>query len=123
MDYNGAHFSKSAIAWPPNPPHGFRTGERKHPLNVPGWELEMRATAAVIDRSPPVEEPIRAELFGIERLEEHAESLAAAHHAPGEPSRGRNLLPRVRENARVLLAGYRNIAETVLAKLEIVISQ
>jgi hypothetical protein len=27
---------------------------------------------------PPLEEPIRAELFGIERLEQHAESLAAA---------------------------------------------
>jgi len=29
------------------------------------------------------------------------------------------LLPRVRENAKVLPAGYRSIAETVLAKHEI----
>jgi len=75
----------------------------------------MKATAAVIDSS----EPIRAELFGIERLEQHAESLAAAHRATEKPARGRNLLPRVRENAHVLLAGYRNIAATVLAKHEI----
>ena len=79
----------------------------------------MKATAAVIDSSSPVEEPIRAELFGIERLEQHAESLAAAHRTTEKPARGRNLLPRVRENAHVLLAGYRNIAETVLAKREI----
>src|SRR6185436_2457972 len=67
----------------------------------------------------PVEEPIRAEIFGIERLEQHAESLAGAHRIAGKPPGGRNLLPRVRENARVLLAAYRNIAETVLAKNEI----
>jgi hypothetical protein len=29
-------------------------------------------------RQEPIEEPIRAELFGIERLEQHAESLAIA---------------------------------------------
>src|SRR5881296_3372 len=69
-----------------------------------------------MDSSSPVEEPIRAELFGIERLEQHAESLAAAHRTTLRPPRGRNLLPRVRENAHVLLAAYRNIAGTVLAK-------
>ncbi len=79
----------------------------------------MKATDAVTDGSSLEEEPIRAELFGIERLEQHAESLAAAHATAGKPPRGRNLLPRVRENARLLLAGYRNIAETVLAKHEI----
>src|SRR6267142_1109658 len=79
----------------------------------------MKAIADAIDSSSPGEEPIRAELFGIERLEQHAESLAAAHRTTGKPSRGRNLLPRVRENAQVLLAAYRNIAETVLAKREI----
>jgi len=79
----------------------------------------MNDTAAVLDGSSPVEEPIRAEIFGIERLEQHAKSLAGAHRSVVKPARGRNLLPRVRENARVLLAGYRNIADTVLAKQEI----
>ena len=45
----------------------------------------MKATAAVIDSSSPVEEPIRAELYGIERLEQHAESLAAAHRTTEKP--------------------------------------
>jgi len=75
--------------------------------------------AALIDSPSSVEEPIRAEIFGIERLEQHAESLAAVHRSTEKPPRGRNLLQRVRENAHVLLAGYRNIADTVLAKHEI----
>src|SRR5436190_21662938 len=75
--------------------------------------------AAVIDGSFPEQEPIRAEIFGIERLEQHALSLAEAHRAGGRPPRGRPLLPRVRDNAQVLLAGYRNTAATVLAKHEI----
>ncbi len=76
-------------------------------------------SGVIRDSSSPVEEPIRAEIFGIERLEEHAESLAAAHRQTGETLRRKDLLPRVRDNARVLLAGYRNIADTVLAKQEI----
>jgi cyclic beta-1,2-glucan synthetase len=79
----------------------------------------MKDSAAVLDSPSSAEEAIRAELFGIERLEQHAESLAATHRTIGRPAEGRNLLPRVRDNARVLLAGYRNIAETVLAKNEI----
>jgi cyclic beta-1,2-glucan synthetase len=57
--------------------------------------------------------PIRAELFGIERLQQHAESLATAQRTTDEPAKGRHLLPRVRENARVLLAAYRSIAQTI----------
>jgi len=93
--------------------------DRIRAVGVPERRLELKATATVVDSASPVEEPIRAELFGIERLEQHAESLAAAHRATEKPSRERKLLPRVRENAHVLLAAYRNIAETVLAKHEI----
>ena len=67
----------------------------------------------------PTEEPIRAEIFGAERLEQHAESLAAAERTTEKRTRGRSLLPRVRENGRVLLAAYRDIAETVRKKSEI----
>ncbi len=53
------------------------------------------------------EGPIRAELFSAERLEQHAESLAAAQTVTLEPVQGRPLLPRVVENGRVLLGCYR----------------
>ena len=33
---------------------------------------------SILSAPPVIENPIRAELFGIERLEQHAESLAAA---------------------------------------------
>ncbi len=65
------------------------------------------------------ENPVRAELFGIERFEQHAESLAAAQRTTEKPHKGRNLLTRVRDNGRVLLAAYRNIVEAVREKSEI----
>src|SRR6266849_6591139 len=61
----------------------------------------------------PLEEPIRAELFGIERLEQHAESLAVAQRVLGEPVKGRPLLPRVEDNGRVLREAYRLIAAAI----------
>ena len=60
-----------------------------------------------------VEEPIRAELFSAERLEQHAESLAAAQLVTGDRRAGRPLVPRVAENGRLLLEYYRSIARAV----------
>jgi cyclic beta-1,2-glucan synthetase len=62
---------------------------------------------------PHTEEPIRAELLSTERLEQHAERLAATHTlAPGS-RKGRPLTPRVLENGRVLLDCYRSLAKAV----------
>ena len=63
--------------------------------------------------SPDSDEPILAELFSIERLEQHAESLAAAQRVTADPWKSRRLSPRVRDNGRVLLASYRSIAGTI----------
>src|SRR3972149_1701488 len=60
-----------------------------------------------------LEEPIRAELFSSERLEQHAESLAEAQRVTTTPRKGRPLLPRVLNNGRVLLASYRAIAQAI----------
>ena len=60
-----------------------------------------------------LEEPIRAELFSAERLEQHAESLAAAQRVTTTPRKGRPLLPRVLDNGRVLLESYRAIAQAI----------
>ena len=60
-----------------------------------------------------LEPPIRAELFGIERFEQHAESLAAAQRVGGPSRRGKRLLPRVENNGRVLRDSYRAIAEAI----------
>jgi cyclic beta-1,2-glucan synthetase len=70
-----------------------------------------------------VDEPIRAELFGVERLEQHAESLAAAVAISKKTFRKRILLPRVRENRRVLLDAYHSIVAAVGAKREITLAE
>jgi len=55
------------------------------------------------------EGPIRFELFSTERLEQHAVSLAKAQKVSSRLE-GRKLIPRVRENCRVLLDAYKAVA-------------
>src|ERR1700685_4315925 len=73
--------------------------------------------AKVSQPPPPIfsepEETIRAELFSVERLEQHAESLAAAQLVVTDPEEGRPLIPRVLENGRVLLEYYRATARAI----------
>jgi len=54
--------------------------------------------------------PVREELFGIERLEQHAESLAAAQKVTTRPAAVPSLQTRLNENAAALLAAYRTSA-------------
>ena len=67
-----------------------------------------------------LDNPIRAELFGVERLEQHAESLAAAQPVITRLSRGRRLLARVEDNGRVLRESYRVIANAIREERAIV---
>ena len=56
--------------------------------------------------------PVREELFGLERLERHAESLAAAQSVTPTPPNVPPLHKRFNDNATVLLAAYRaSVAE------------
>src|SRR5580658_11318844 len=59
------------------------------------------------------EEPIWGELFSVERLEQHAETLAAAQTIMTDSRGGKPLLPRVRENGRLLLEYYSDIVRSV----------
>ena len=56
------------------------------------------------------DEILRAELFSIERLEQHAASLAVAQRVTKRPIARRTLGVRLRDNEAVLLAAYRDIA-------------
>ncbi|MFC0697447.1 GH36-type glycosyl hydrolase domain-containing protein [Paraburkholderia humisilvae] len=60
-------------------------------------------------RSPPWTDtaPVRDELFGVERLEQHAQSLAAAQPVTSQPPVVLALHTRLNDNAAVLLAAYR----------------
>ena len=59
------------------------------------------------------EEPIREELYSVERLEQQAATLAAAHKVSGRRERGRRLLPALEENGRRLVAAYRALTEAI----------
>ena len=79
--------------------------------------LISRLGRLVADAEPPPpwndSAPIRAELFSVERLEQHGRSLAAAQSVmPGE-YKGASLARRLTENEAVLVAAYRDIAEAV----------
>ncbi|ORE98122.1 glucoamylase family protein [Aurantimonas sp. 22II-16-19i] len=54
--------------------------------------------------------PVRQELFGVERLEQHAESLARAQTVTDHPRAVLSLHVRLGRNAAVLLAAYRESA-------------
>ena len=56
---------------------------------------------------------IRSELFSIERLEQHAESLAVAQRITTTPGTGRELTTRLHDNGRFLLKAYHGIAEAL----------
>ncbi|MCL4745020.1 MAG: phosphorylase [Burkholderiaceae bacterium] len=65
------------------------------------------------------EEPIRDELFSAERLEQHAQSLAGAQAVTQDPADERALVPRVRENGRVLHEAHKLIGNAVRQRLAI----
>src|SRR6185369_4448276 len=64
--------------------------------------------------------PVREELFSIERLEQHAESLANAQPVTAQPPKVLSLHARLNENAVVLLAVYRRSAAELEAGLDVV---
>ncbi|HEV3221092.1 MAG TPA: glucoamylase family protein [Candidatus Acidoferrales bacterium] len=73
----------------------------------------MTTVQPSIDAFRELEDPIRGELFSTDRLEQHAESLAAAQAATTVSGPGRPFIPRVQENGRVLLEYYRTIAQAI----------
>ena len=64
-------------------------------------------------------ELISGELFSVERLEEHARSLAAAQPVTIRPSRGLPLAGRLADNEEVLLGAYRTISQSIAEGLAI----
>jgi cyclic beta-1,2-glucan synthetase len=59
------------------------------------------------------QEPVREELFSVERLEEHARSLAAAQQVEQRPARGHPLAGRLADNGAILLDAYRSTVKAI----------
>ncbi len=74
----------------------------------------------VLKRAPPAPpwnnpEPVREELFSVERLEEHARSLALKQPIAPSASKDRKLAARLAENEAALFDAYRSISDAIAA--------
>src|SRR5207302_7419740 len=58
------------------------------------------------------EQPLRGEIFSVERLEQYAKSLAAEHLTVTKKGRAQ-LFPRLEDNGRKLVAAYRTLVEAI----------
>src|SRR3989442_3267549 len=73
-----------------------------------GWLLGRFRNAP----SDADEQPLRGEIFSVERLEQYAKALAAEHITVTTKGRAQ-LLPRLEDNGRKLVAAYRTIVEAI----------
>ena len=64
---------------------------------------------ALLDRASQIDEPISAEIFSVERLEQHAESLAKAQEVSPTQTSGISLRRRLRSNAQRLDAAFHTL--------------
>ncbi len=74
---------------------------------------ELKPKTFLDARSKIADEPIRAELFSVERLEQFAATLAEEHKVTAQPKTFRKLLPRLEENGKILIAAYRSLAAAI----------
>ena len=72
-----------------------------------GWLDRFRKAPSDAD-----EQPLRGEIFSVERLEQYAKALAAAHITVTKKGRAQ-LLPRLEDNGRKLVAAYRTLVEAI----------
>ncbi len=63
--------------------------------------------------------PIRCELYSVERLEQFAAAFAGGHGKADRPRRYRKLLPRLKDNGRVLVATYKSQVKRIRDELGI----
>ncbi|MDX2005446.1 MAG: glucoamylase family protein [Meiothermus sp.] len=79
--------------------------------------FELKGKAALIrlpwSRQEQLEYPIGDGLLSPEHLCQHAEELAQSHSVTRQPTRGRPLLPRLMQNAQVILQTYKIINAAV----------
>jgi cyclic beta-1,2-glucan synthetase len=85
------------------------------PKSAGWWRRAFGASALRWDNP----EPIREELFGIERLEQHARSLASAQAVASRLTAGHSLAPRLADNERELVEGYRTTMRATRAGIAI----
>ncbi len=81
---------------------------------VKGMSEFFESLSAMFGKAPDdaAEQPVRAELYSVERLEQYAQTLAAEHKVVLKKGRAQ-LLPRLESNGRKLVAAYRALVEAI----------
>src|SRR5437867_4066903 len=79
-------------------------------LSAPAWERTRGQSSAESNVAP-----IRAEVFGIDRLEEHARVLAQQDQILPPVTRGQRPLRRLNDNRTALFAAQKRFAEVARA--------
>ncbi|WP_244511018.1 GH36-type glycosyl hydrolase domain-containing protein [Magnetospirillum fulvum] len=87
-------------------------------MRTPFFARSISLLSRVLGRAPPPSPwdggmPIREELFGVERMEQHARSLANAQTVTERLIPGHPLAERLAENGAVLLAAYRGMVAVI----------
>ena len=59
------------------------------------------------------DQPIRGELYSVEKLEQFAATLASEHKTVDQPKRFKRLSPRLEDNGKVLLAAYYSLTKAI----------
>ncbi|WP_426011359.1 GH36-type glycosyl hydrolase domain-containing protein [Caulobacter sp. DWR2-3-1b2] len=97
----------------------------RYETNAPSRERRLRHGSDLIAplhgllasarQRPPWDDgaPIRAELFSVDRLEEHARSLASAQAVTPREVKGASLAKRLADNEVVLLSAYRDVSDAI----------
>jgi cyclic beta-1,2-glucan synthetase len=89
------------------------TRRRKGKLTTLIYRVSQRGSASSSVSPWLSGDPVREELFSVERLQQHAHSLAAAQPITPKPTKGHPLAGRLADNGVVLLHAYRVIADAV----------
>jgi cyclic beta-1,2-glucan synthetase len=84
-------------------------------LSFPGLKRLFHFPFSVLLSQAP-EEPIRSELFSLERFDQHARSLAVAQTITDDPKSGVPLTPRLRQNEKILQETFRYLTGEVQKK-------
>jgi cyclic beta-1,2-glucan synthetase len=79
------------------------------PYALPGWTPAHTARLMRVGEGPLLA-PIRSEIFGLTRFEEHGRSLGLSHRAERPAFGQRTFYPRLHDNIRSLREAYRDIA-------------
>ncbi len=70
----------------------------------------------IVNDNKSEETPIRSEIFSVEGLKQHGESLAKAQLVTDNPNKGYNLTERLKNNKKILFENYKHISEAVKQK-------